>query len=233
VFIDVDASADDDGEVERLPEGIAVLTGRWCAALNRMHNVKDFRPATREEVGAYLQRHNSVDRGRALGKHPVRRRPGECDTGCASLAAAILACRSARWLCCDHDRGPERHNGGEHQSKNEFCSWSPAALCIAAPVPIASVSNPKITTVIFIVPSKRQWSRTRIRYLSTDRRLLTNRHQFVTCQRLHWSAWRGGCPGDAAGANKTNNANFIGYGVLQRHLERRATQERTRCREAA
>jgi hypothetical protein len=27
--------------------------------------------------------------------------------------------------------------------------------------------------------------------------------------------------------------NFLGRGVLQRHLERRATQERTRCREAA
>jgi RNA-directed DNA polymerase len=27
--------------------------------------------------------------------------------------------------------------------------------------------------------------------------------------------------------------NFLGYSVLQRHLERRATQERTRCREAA
>jgi lactate permease len=28
-------------------------------------------------------------------------------------------------------------------------------------------------------------------------------------------------------------SNFMGYSVLQRHLERRATQERTRCREAA
>jgi RNA-directed DNA polymerase len=27
--------------------------------------------------------------------------------------------------------------------------------------------------------------------------------------------------------------DFLGYCVLQRHLERRATQERTRCREAA
>jgi RNA-directed DNA polymerase len=27
--------------------------------------------------------------------------------------------------------------------------------------------------------------------------------------------------------------DFLGYSVLQRHLERRATQERTRCREAA
>jgi RNA-directed DNA polymerase len=32
---------------------------------------------------------------------------------------------------------------------------------------------------------------------------------------------------------RTESFAFLGYCVLQRHLERRATQERTRCREAA
>ena len=32
MFVDVDASPDDDGEVELLPEGIAELSRRWCAA---------------------------------------------------------------------------------------------------------------------------------------------------------------------------------------------------------
>jgi hypothetical protein len=41
VTIDVDASPDDDCEVELLSEGIAELTRRWCGALNRMHKVKD------------------------------------------------------------------------------------------------------------------------------------------------------------------------------------------------
>jgi hypothetical protein len=31
MFIDVDASPDDDGEVELFPEGIAELSRRWCA----------------------------------------------------------------------------------------------------------------------------------------------------------------------------------------------------------
>jgi hypothetical protein len=68
VVIDVDASPDDDGEVERFSEGIAELTRRWCAALNGMHKVKDFRPETRMEVGTYLQRRDYVDRGRTVGK---------------------------------------------------------------------------------------------------------------------------------------------------------------------
>ena len=68
MFIDVDASPDDDGEVQLLPEGIAELSRRWCAALNRRRNVKDFRPATREEVVAYVQRQDSVDRRRAVAK---------------------------------------------------------------------------------------------------------------------------------------------------------------------
>jgi hypothetical protein len=64
MFIDVDVTPDDDGEVERLPEGIAELTARWCVALNRMRKVRDFRPATREEVPVCVQRHNSVHLGR-------------------------------------------------------------------------------------------------------------------------------------------------------------------------
>jgi hypothetical protein len=68
MFIDIDASPDDDGEVQLLPEGIAELSRRWCAALNRRRNVKDFRPATREEVVAYVQRKDSVDQRRAVAK---------------------------------------------------------------------------------------------------------------------------------------------------------------------
>jgi hypothetical protein len=59
MFVEVDASPDDDGELELLPEGIAVLTTRWCAALNRSRGVGDFRPATREEVVAGVRRHDS------------------------------------------------------------------------------------------------------------------------------------------------------------------------------
>jgi hypothetical protein len=72
MFIDVDVTPDDDGEVELLPEGIAELTRRWCVALNRMRNVKDFRPATREEVPACVHRHIGIDQGRAPAM-PVRR----------------------------------------------------------------------------------------------------------------------------------------------------------------
>jgi hypothetical protein len=68
MLIDVDASPDDDGEVQLLPEGIAELSRRWCAALNRRRNVRDFRPATREEVVAYVQRQYSVDQRRAVAK---------------------------------------------------------------------------------------------------------------------------------------------------------------------
>jgi hypothetical protein len=74
MFIDVDVTPDDDGEVELLPEGIAELTGRWCVALNRMRKVKDFRPATREEVPACVQRYSGVDPGRAPAM-PMRRLP--------------------------------------------------------------------------------------------------------------------------------------------------------------
>jgi hypothetical protein len=68
MFVDVDASPDDDGEVELLPEGIAELSRRWCAALNRRRRVRDFRPATREEVVAYVQRQDGVDQRRAVAK---------------------------------------------------------------------------------------------------------------------------------------------------------------------
>jgi hypothetical protein len=68
MFVDVDASPDDDGEVELLPEGIAELTRRWCAALNRMHGVKDFRPATRKEIVAYVHRYQ-----RRVTAKPARR----------------------------------------------------------------------------------------------------------------------------------------------------------------
>jgi hypothetical protein len=72
MFVDVDASPDDDGEVELLPEGIAELSRRWCAALNRRRRVRDFRPATRDEVAAYVQRQDSLDQRRAVAK-PARR----------------------------------------------------------------------------------------------------------------------------------------------------------------
>jgi hypothetical protein len=65
MFIAVDASPDDNSEVERLPESIAELTKRWCAALNRRRGTNDFRPATREEVVAFVRRHNSVHQLRA------------------------------------------------------------------------------------------------------------------------------------------------------------------------
>jgi hypothetical protein len=67
----VDVTPDDDGEVELLPEGIAELTRRWCVALNRVRKVEDFRPATREEVPACVQRHIGIDLGQA--PMPVRR----------------------------------------------------------------------------------------------------------------------------------------------------------------
>jgi hypothetical protein len=59
MFIEVDASPDDKGEVELLSEGIAELTSRWCITLNRLRGVRDFRPATREEVVADARRSDS------------------------------------------------------------------------------------------------------------------------------------------------------------------------------
>jgi hypothetical protein len=94
MFVDVDASPDDDGEVELLPEGIAELSRRWCVALNRRRRVRDFRPATRDEVAAYAQRQDSVGQRWAVAKParrstsaasaPRPRRPAAYDTGCAS-----------------------------------------------------------------------------------------------------------------------------------------------------
>lgn len=71
-FIDVDVTPDDDGEVALLPEGIAELTRRWRAALSRMRKVQDFRPATRREVTAYVQRPEGVDQGRVAAKNAQR-----------------------------------------------------------------------------------------------------------------------------------------------------------------
>jgi len=65
MFIAVDAPPDDNSEVERLPEGIAELTKRWCAALNRRRGTDDFRPATRQEVIAFVRQRNSVHQARA------------------------------------------------------------------------------------------------------------------------------------------------------------------------
>jgi hypothetical protein len=72
MFVDVDVTPDDYGAVELLPEGITELTGRWCVALNRTRKVKDFRPATREEVATYVQRRQSVDQERASAR-PTQR----------------------------------------------------------------------------------------------------------------------------------------------------------------
>ena len=68
MFIAVDASPDDISEVERWPEGIAELIKRWCAALNRRRGVKDFRPATREEVVAFVRQRISVHQVRAAAQ---------------------------------------------------------------------------------------------------------------------------------------------------------------------
>jgi hypothetical protein len=65
MFIAVDATPDDNSEVERLSEGVAELTKRWCAALNRRRRVNDFRAATREEVVAFKQGRDSVPQRRA------------------------------------------------------------------------------------------------------------------------------------------------------------------------
>jgi hypothetical protein len=64
MFVDVDASPEIDGEVALLSEGSVELTRRWCAALNRRRNVRDFRPATREEIIACVRRHDGAHRRR-------------------------------------------------------------------------------------------------------------------------------------------------------------------------
>jgi hypothetical protein len=130
MFIDVDVTPDDDGEVELLPEGIAELTRRWCVALNRRRKVKDFRPAMREEVVVHVQRRDGVDHRRAAAKPMLRL------TRAASVVRAVSAdgvryrlrelssryfdVPQQRWLRCDHDRDLGCHSGGQYQSENEF-----------------------------------------------------------------------------------------------------------------
>jgi hypothetical protein len=100
-------------------------------------------------------------------------------------------------------RRQQAQMGVTHQKRRR---WRPWAGDVSSPYYVAPPVAPKAPKV----PPAPTGAGTDA---STDRRLLTNRHQFVTCQRLHWSARRGRCPGDAAGANKTNNANFIGYAL--------------------
>ena len=88
MFIDVDITPDDDSEIELLPEGIAELTERWCVALNRMRKVKDFRPATREEVPSCVQRYRGVDPRRASAM-PMQRLPRATSARRAALADGV------------------------------------------------------------------------------------------------------------------------------------------------
>jgi hypothetical protein len=99
-FVDVDASPDDDGEVELLPEGIAELSRRWCAALNRRHKVKDFRPATRDEVVVHVQRHDGVTQRRAAAKPARRLTSAASALGAASASGVQYRLRelSSRYL---------------------------------------------------------------------------------------------------------------------------------------
>jgi hypothetical protein len=91
--IDVDATPDDDGEVELLSYGIAELTRRWCAALNRMRKVNDFRPATREEVGAFVRRQYSMDQRRTAPKPAPRSTSAVHLSGAASAKLRELSSR--------------------------------------------------------------------------------------------------------------------------------------------
>jgi hypothetical protein len=90
--IDVDATPDDDGEVELLSDGIAELTRGWCAALNRMRKVNDFRPATREEVGAFVRRQYSMNQRRTAPK-PAPRSTSAVPSGTASAKLRELSSR--------------------------------------------------------------------------------------------------------------------------------------------
>jgi hypothetical protein len=128
VSIDVDASPDDDCEVELLSEGIAELTRRWCGALNRMHKVKDFRPATREEVVVYVRRHDGVDQGRVAAK-PTRRLTSAASAPRAASASGVgsrLRELSSRYLAMPQralaalrsqprSRSPERRRASRWQ----------------------------------------------------------------------------------------------------------------------
>jgi hypothetical protein len=127
MFVDVDASPDDDGEVDLLPEGIAELSKRWCAALNRRRNVKDFRPATREEIVAYGQRQDSVDQRRAVAK-TARRSTSAASAPRAAPAGVRYRLRelSSRYLAMPQralaalrsrprSRSPERWRASQRQ----------------------------------------------------------------------------------------------------------------------
>jgi hypothetical protein len=98
--IDVDATPDDDGEIELLSDGIAELTRRWCAALNRMRKVNDFRPATREEVGAFVRRQYSVDQRQTAPKPAPRSTSAVPLSGAASASGVRYKLRelSSRYL---------------------------------------------------------------------------------------------------------------------------------------
>jgi hypothetical protein len=100
MFVDVDASPEDEGEVELLPEGIAELSRRWCAALNRRRRVRDFRPATREEVVAYVQRQDGVDQRRAVAKPASRSTSAASDPRAAPASDVRFRLRelSSRYL---------------------------------------------------------------------------------------------------------------------------------------
>jgi hypothetical protein len=128
MFVDVDASPDDDGEVELWPEGIAELSRRWCAALNRRRNAKDFRPATREEVVAYVQRQDGVDQRRAAAK-TARRSTSAASAPRATPASGVryrLRELSSRYLAMPQralaalrsrprPRSPERRRAPQRQ----------------------------------------------------------------------------------------------------------------------
>jgi hypothetical protein len=126
MFVDVDASPDDDGEVELLPEGIAELSRRWCAALNRRRNVKDFRPAIREEVVAYVQRQDSVDQRRAVAKTARRSTSAASAPRAAPAGVHRLRELSSRYLAMPQralaalrsrprSRSPERSRASQRQ----------------------------------------------------------------------------------------------------------------------
>jgi hypothetical protein len=122
MFIDIDASPDDDGEVQLLPEGIAELSRRWCAALNRRRNVKDFRPATREGSRRVrpARRQRRPEASRRKDRAPLNKRGIRCAhdagrrgtvqvagaeqpvfghaaarVGCIAITAAVLVTRTA------------------------------------------------------------------------------------------------------------------------------------------
>ena len=65
IFVEVDLTPSENGELEMLAEGIAELSRRWCAALNRMRKVNDFRPATLEEVPSCVPQHGGLDQRHA------------------------------------------------------------------------------------------------------------------------------------------------------------------------